>query len=68
MPVKGTRATGGAAKTQTTPADAARIQSTQAKAGKDTGKDSFPARVQAGAQRNANAATGPTPKAPKGSK
>ncbi|THH26883.1 hypothetical protein EUX98_g7306 [Antrodiella citrinella] len=61
MPSKPTRSTGGAAKTQTTPADASRIQSTQAKAGNDTGKGSFPSRVQsAAAKLNANAT--PTPK------
>ncbi|OSC99579.1 hypothetical protein PYCCODRAFT_1438142 [Trametes coccinea BRFM310] len=59
MPAKGSR--GGAAsgaKTSTT--DASRIQSSQAKAGKDTGKDSFPARTQAAATRNAG---GSPPKA-----
>ncbi|EKM50989.1 uncharacterized protein PHACADRAFT_262908 [Phanerochaete carnosa HHB-10118-sp] len=61
---KTTRATGGAAtgKTPTTAADASRIQSTQAKAGADTGKGSFPARTQASAAKN----TGGAPKAPKG--
>ncbi|KAF5358913.1 hypothetical protein D9758_004809 [Tetrapyrgos nigripes] len=53
-------------KTPMTGSAAARIQSTQAKAGKDTGKDSFPARAQAGAANNANKApsVGGTPKTP----
>ncbi|KIP04638.1 hypothetical protein PHLGIDRAFT_120520 [Phlebiopsis gigantea 11061_1 CR5-6] len=69
MPAKGTtttRATGGAARpTPTTSADAARIQSTQAKAGGDTTKGSFPARAQAGAARNA-AGGAPAAKGAKG--
>ncbi|OBZ72874.1 hypothetical protein A0H81_06705 [Grifola frondosa] len=46
-------AAGGAAKTA--PSDASRIQSSQAKAGNDTSKGSFPARAQAAAARNTNA-------------
>ncbi|KAI0690361.1 hypothetical protein BC835DRAFT_1417854 [Cytidiella melzeri] len=71
MPTKGTRSslTGGSAKpTPTTPAAASRIQSTQATAGKDTGKGSFPARVQSAAQRNTNAATTTPAAAPKAAK
>ncbi|KAF9076947.1 hypothetical protein BDP27DRAFT_1414077 [Rhodocollybia butyracea] len=40
--------------TPTTQAAASRIQSTQAKAGNDTGKSSFPARVQSAAATNVN--------------
>ncbi|TFK39267.1 hypothetical protein BDQ12DRAFT_722645 [Crucibulum laeve] len=54
------------------PTDAARIQSTQAKAGADTGKSSFPARAQAGAANNVNKGTVEKPvpgvKTAKGSK
>jgi len=50
-PPSGSRAAPGAAN-KTTPTDASRIQSTQAKAGADTGKGSFPARSQAAASRN----------------
>ncbi|KAI8977719.1 hypothetical protein BD414DRAFT_538983 [Trametes punicea] len=59
MPAKGSRG-GAASGNKTTPSDAARIQSTQAKTGKDTGKDTFPARTQAAASRNA---AGSPPKA-----
>ncbi|OCH89523.1 hypothetical protein OBBRIDRAFT_835764 [Obba rivulosa] len=48
---------------KTTPTDASRIQSTQAKTGADTGKGSFPARAQAAASRNTGA--GKTSKAAK---
>ncbi|KAH0556867.1 hypothetical protein GP486_005346 [Trichoglossum hirsutum] len=41
---------------QTTKSDAARIQSTQAKAGGDMTSGGFAARAQAAADRNANAA------------
>ncbi|KAI0073967.1 hypothetical protein K474DRAFT_1602385 [Panus rudis PR-1116 ss-1] len=56
---------GGAAKTQTTPADASRIQSSQAKSGNDTGKGSFASRAQGAATRNATGGPkgAPTPKA-----
>ncbi|KAJ3722495.1 hypothetical protein EV361DRAFT_967129 [Lentinula raphanica] len=37
-----------------TPAAASRVQSTQAKAGGDTGKNSFPARAQGAAATNVN--------------
>ncbi|KAI8092324.1 uncharacterized protein B0P05DRAFT_525805 [Gilbertella persicaria] len=37
--------------------DASRIQSTQAKTGKDTGKGSFSSRAQSAADRNANTNT-----------
>ncbi|KAK7060412.1 hypothetical protein VNI00_001177 [Paramarasmius palmivorus] len=37
-----------------TGSDASRIQSTQAKAGNDTGKGSFPSRAQSAAQTAAN--------------
>ncbi|KAI0325228.1 hypothetical protein GY45DRAFT_1374926 [Cubamyces sp. BRFM 1775] len=53
MPAKGARG-GAASANKTTPSDASRIQSSQAKAGKETGKDSFPARVQSAAARNAS--------------
>ncbi|THH00562.1 hypothetical protein EW026_g1987 [Hermanssonia centrifuga] len=67
MPAKaGARSTGGAAKT--TGPDAARIQSTQAKAGADTGKGTFPARAQAAAARNAGTGPASAPKAAKGGK
>ncbi|TFY60690.1 hypothetical protein EVG20_g7332 [Dentipellis fragilis] len=60
MPKKGT--TGG---TKTTQADAARIQSSQAKGGQSTGKGSFPSRAQSAAAKNANAsAAKATPTAP----
>jgi len=68
MPAKGSRATGGAAGNKTTPSDASRIQSTQAKGGADTGKGTFPARAQAAAAKNANAATATSPKGGKGGK
>ncbi|KAI0750407.1 hypothetical protein C8Q74DRAFT_1212062, partial [Fomes fomentarius] len=50
---------------KTTPTDASRIQSTQAKAGNDTSKGSFPSRAQAAAAKNAAAggASAPAPKA-----
>ncbi|EJF61932.1 hypothetical protein DICSQDRAFT_59472, partial [Dichomitus squalens LYAD-421 SS1] len=38
---------------KTTPSDASRIQSSQAKSGNDTGKGSFPSRVQSAAAKNA---------------
>ncbi|EMD36079.1 hypothetical protein CERSUDRAFT_96305 [Gelatoporia subvermispora B] len=60
-PPSGSRAAPNANKT--TPADASRIQSTQAKAGADTTKGSFPARAQAAATRNTGA--GKTGKAAK---
>ncbi|KAI0708742.1 hypothetical protein C8T65DRAFT_576134, partial [Cerioporus squamosus] len=37
---------------KTTPTDASRIQSTQAKAGNDAGKGTFSARAQAAASKN----------------
>jgi len=43
-----------ASKTPATPTAASRIQSTQAKAGNDTGKGTFPARVQSAAATNVN--------------
>ncbi|RDB17385.1 hypothetical protein Hypma_001686 [Hypsizygus marmoreus] len=43
---------------------ASRIQSTQAKAGKATDKNSFPARVQSAAATNANKSAGGAAKAP----
>ncbi|RPD55206.1 hypothetical protein L227DRAFT_579849 [Lentinus tigrinus ALCF2SS1-6] len=52
MPAKGARG-GSASANKTTPTDASRIQSSQAKAGNDTGKGSFPARAQASAAKNA---------------
>ncbi|EEB91072.1 hypothetical protein MPER_10634 [Moniliophthora perniciosa FA553] len=58
-----------APKKPTTGSDASRIQSTQAKAGNDTGKGSFPARAQSAAQTAANkvaTGTGATPKAATG--
>ncbi|CCL98017.1 uncharacterized protein FIBRA_00010 [Fibroporia radiculosa] len=58
MPAKGSRATGGGA-SKTSTSDASRIQSTQAKAGAETGKGSFPARAQASAARNATAGATP---------
>ncbi|KAI0804793.1 hypothetical protein BC629DRAFT_1490172 [Irpex lacteus] len=68
MSGRGTRSTGGAAANKTTPSDAARIQSSQAKAGKDTGKNSFPSRVQSAAAKNTNTApSAPAAKASKGS-
>ncbi|KAM5545529.1 hypothetical protein V8D89_000807 [Ganoderma adspersum] len=45
-----------------TPTDASRIQSTQAKAGNDTSKGSFPARAQASAAKN-TAGSAPSSKA-----
>ncbi|KAM7202974.1 hypothetical protein V8F20_004221 [Naviculisporaceae sp. PSN 640] len=38
-----------------TQGDASRIQSSNAKSGGDTGKDSFPARAQSAGDKNANA-------------
>ncbi|KAI0643462.1 hypothetical protein C8Q79DRAFT_1121020 [Trametes meyenii] len=66
---KGSRG-GAASGAKTSQTDAARIQSTQAKAGKDTGKDSFGARAQSAGDRNAAAgspakASAKVPKAPK---
>ncbi|KAI0795940.1 hypothetical protein C8Q75DRAFT_803002 [Abortiporus biennis] len=68
-PAKGTRSTGGSASSakppsggKTTASDAARIQSTQAKAGNDTSKGSFPARAQAAAARNTGEAKAKTAK------
>ncbi|ESK94485.1 hypothetical protein Moror_8143 [Moniliophthora roreri MCA 2997] len=51
-----------------TGSDASRIQSTQAKAGNDTGKGSFPARAQSAAQtaQTAPKGAGATPKAATG--
>ncbi|KAI0086029.1 hypothetical protein BDY19DRAFT_996215 [Irpex rosettiformis] len=67
MSGRGTRSTGGAAN-KTTPPDASRIQSSQAKAGKDVGKGTFPARVQSAATKNTTTApSAPAPKASKGS-
>ncbi|CAL1702877.1 unnamed protein product [Somion occarium] len=66
MPAKGTRSTGGAAKNTPTPNEASRIQSTQAKGGNDTGKGSFPSRIQGAAAKGLNAAAGA--KAPKSTK
>ncbi|KAJ3848781.1 hypothetical protein EV368DRAFT_86224 [Lentinula lateritia] len=49
-------------KSPATPSAASRIQSTQAKAGNDVGKSSFPARVQSAAATNVNkGATGDAP-------
>ncbi|KAI0367119.1 hypothetical protein BV20DRAFT_1055100 [Pilatotrama ljubarskyi] len=64
MPAKGSRG-GAASGAKTTPSDASRIQSTQAKSGKDTGKDTFPARAQSAAARNASGSPPKAPKAPK---
>ncbi|KDQ64105.1 hypothetical protein JAAARDRAFT_52099 [Jaapia argillacea MUCL 33604] len=61
MPSKrGTGASSGTAPTgnKMTGSAAARIQSTQAKSGNDTGKGSFPARAQSGAARNAAGGAG----------
>ncbi|KAK7470400.1 hypothetical protein VKT23_001827 [Stygiomarasmius scandens] len=67
-------------KTPMTQSAASRVQSTQAKAGADTGKGSFPARAQASAANNSKAPTvggtpssptaksAPTPKSPSGGK
>ncbi|KAI0738300.1 hypothetical protein C8Q80DRAFT_1113945, partial [Daedaleopsis nitida] len=52
-----------ASATKTTPTDASRIQSAQAKAGNDTGKGTFPARAQAAASKNTG---GPSPPNSKG--
>ncbi|KAF9808784.1 hypothetical protein IEO21_07756 [Rhodonia placenta] len=69
MPAKGGgRATGGAAGHKTTPADASRIQSTQAKSGADTGKGAFASRAQSAAAKNANASPSAAAKGGKGSK
>ncbi|TFK87234.1 hypothetical protein K466DRAFT_586524 [Polyporus arcularius HHB13444] len=51
MPAKGSRG-GAASANKTSSTDASRIQSTQAKAGNDTGKGTFPARAQAAASKN----------------
>ncbi|KAF9268197.1 hypothetical protein L218DRAFT_601454 [Marasmius fiardii PR-910] len=48
-----------------TTTDASRIQSTQAKAGNDTGKGSFPAKAQSAAQNNVNKAAGGAGSTPK---
>ncbi|KAK7679022.1 hypothetical protein QCA50_017966 [Cerrena zonata] len=64
MPAKGARTTGGAAKNAPTQSDTSRIQSTQAKSGNDTGKGSFPSRIQSAAAKAANAPKG-TPKSTK---
>ncbi|KAI1793705.1 hypothetical protein LXA43DRAFT_1000116 [Ganoderma leucocontextum] len=61
MSPKGSRG-GAASGTKMTASDAARIQSTQAKAGNDTSKGSFPARSQASAAKN-TAGSPPAPKA-----
>ncbi|KAF1990173.1 hypothetical protein K402DRAFT_390473 [Aulographum hederae CBS 113979] len=45
-------------KIKMTKEDAARIQSSNAKSGADTGKLSFPARAQAAGDKNANAGQG----------
>ncbi|KAH9927886.1 hypothetical protein B0H21DRAFT_826379 [Amylocystis lapponica] len=55
MPAKGAR--GSASGNKTSPSDASRIQSTQAKSGADTGKGTFPARAQAAAAKNATPST-----------
>ncbi|KAI0918686.1 hypothetical protein AcW1_009487 [Taiwanofungus camphoratus] len=55
MPAKGGSRGAATGSSKTTPADAARIQSTQAKGGNDSSKGSFPARAQAAAARNSNA-------------
>ncbi|KZT30014.1 hypothetical protein NEOLEDRAFT_1238177 [Neolentinus lepideus HHB14362 ss-1] len=60
MAGKGRQAAGAAAGSppsgnKVTPSAASRIQSTQAKGGNDTGKGSFPSRVQSAAARNTNA-------------
>ncbi|THH09094.1 hypothetical protein EW145_g2241 [Phellinidium pouzarii] len=44
------------------PSDASRIQSSQAKAGNETGKGSFPSRAQSGAAKNTNAPSTPAAK------
>ncbi|KAI0729040.1 hypothetical protein C8Q72DRAFT_884713 [Fomitopsis betulina] len=51
MPFPGSRAAGSAT-SRTTPSDASRIQSTQAKSGGDVGKGSFTSRIQRAAARN----------------
>ncbi|KAH9916457.1 hypothetical protein B0H21DRAFT_851856 [Amylocystis lapponica] len=55
MPAKG--AHGSASGNKTSPSDASRIQSTQTKGGADTGKNSFAARSQASAAKNAAPST-----------
>ncbi|KAJ3786552.1 hypothetical protein GGU11DRAFT_743599 [Lentinula aff. detonsa] len=49
-------------KNPTTPSAASRVQASQAKAGNDTGKGSFPARVQAAAATNVNKVDEPVSK------
>ncbi|KAI0668110.1 hypothetical protein C8Q78DRAFT_1081507 [Trametes maxima] len=55
---KGSRG-GAASGAKMSQADAARIQSTQAKSGKETGKDTFGARAQGAGDRNAAAGSPP---------
>nr|VWP01547.1 Hormone-sensitive lipase [Ganoderma boninense] len=61
MSPKGSRG-GAASGAKMTPSDAARIQSTQTKAGNDAGKGSFPARAQSAAAKN-TAGSAPSSKA-----
>ncbi|KAH9841101.1 uncharacterized protein C8Q71DRAFT_854954 [Rhodofomes roseus] len=65
-PSKGSRSTGGGAGSKMSGSDASRVQSTQAKSGGETGKNSFPARAQSAAAKNGTPASGP--KAGKGGK